>query len=207
MSPRVVPANAGIRTLRLVALGAAITTADLIGFIGTERCDALFCGNKPRLCATASMSQGVSGVIDKQVKTTADAVAGVKDGSTVLVAGFGMVGVADQSARCLARAGRKGIDHRRQQFRQWRPWAGAADQCRPRPQGDLLLPPLRRLQRVSQCLPGQKPRTGTGPAGHHQRAHALRGGRARRLLLAGVGAHKTRRRQGDPRDRWPAPCV
>jgi acyl CoA:acetate/3-ketoacid CoA transferase alpha subunit len=28
-------------------------------------------------------------VIDKQVKTTADAVAGVRDGSTVLVAGLG----------------------------------------------------------------------------------------------------------------------
>ena len=32
-------------------------------------------------------------MIDKQVKTTADAVAGVRDGSTVLVAGFGAVGV------------------------------------------------------------------------------------------------------------------
>ena len=34
-------------------------------------------------------------VIDKQVKTTAEAVAGVRDGSTVLVAGCGAVGVAD----------------------------------------------------------------------------------------------------------------
>ena len=34
-------------------------------------------------------------VIDKQVKTTAEAVAGVRDGSTVLVAGFGAVGVPD----------------------------------------------------------------------------------------------------------------
>ncbi len=48
-------------------------------------------------------------MIDKQVKTTADAVAGVKDGSTVLVAGFGAIGVAghlldalhDQGAREL----------------------------------------------------------------------------------------------------------
>lgn len=30
-------------------------------------------------------------MIDKQVKTTAEAVAGVRDGSTVLVAGFGAV--------------------------------------------------------------------------------------------------------------------
>jgi 3-oxoadipate CoA-transferase, alpha subunit len=35
-------------------------------------------------------------VIDKRVNTTADAVAGVRDGSTVLVAGFGAVGIADQ---------------------------------------------------------------------------------------------------------------
>src|SRR6202140_5708114 len=39
-------------------------------------------------------SKGLFDVIDKQVKTTADAVAGVRDGSTVLVAGFGAVGVA-----------------------------------------------------------------------------------------------------------------
>ena len=46
-----------------------------------------------------------SDVIDKQVKTTADAVAGVRDGSTVLVAGFGAVGVADIcSTRCTNRA-------------------------------------------------------------------------------------------------------
>jgi 3-oxoadipate CoA-transferase alpha subunit len=34
-------------------------------------------------------------VIDKRVKTTADAVAGVRDGATVLVPGFGAVGIAD----------------------------------------------------------------------------------------------------------------
>ena len=31
-------------------------------------------------------------MIDKQVKTTAEALAGVRDGSTVRVAGFGAVG-------------------------------------------------------------------------------------------------------------------
>src|SRR3982075_3515670 len=39
--------------------------------------------------------EGAFDVIDKQVKTTADAVAGIRDGATVLVAGFGAVGVAD----------------------------------------------------------------------------------------------------------------
>jgi 3-oxoadipate CoA-transferase, alpha subunit len=44
-------------------------------------------------------------VIDKQVKTTADAVAGVRDGSTVLVAGFGAVGVADNLLDALHEQG------------------------------------------------------------------------------------------------------
>jgi hypothetical protein len=44
-------------------------------------------------------------VIDKRVKTTADAVAGVRDGSTVLVAGFGAVGVADYLLEALHEQG------------------------------------------------------------------------------------------------------
>src|SRR3954462_10992955 len=46
-------------------------------------------------------------LIDKQVKTTAEAVAGVKDGSTVLVAGFGAVGVADNLLDALHEQGAK----------------------------------------------------------------------------------------------------
>ena len=44
-------------------------------------------------------------MIDKQVKTAADAVAGVRDGSTVLVAGFGAVGVADNLLDALHEQG------------------------------------------------------------------------------------------------------
>ena len=40
-------------------------------------------------------------MIDKQVKSTAEAVAGVRDGSVVLVAGFGAVGVADHLLEAL----------------------------------------------------------------------------------------------------------
>jgi 3-oxoadipate CoA-transferase alpha subunit len=50
---------------------------------------------------------GRFGLIDKQVKTTADAVAGVRDGSTVLVAGFGAVGVADHLLDALHEQGAK----------------------------------------------------------------------------------------------------
>jgi 3-oxoadipate CoA-transferase alpha subunit len=75
----------------------------ICGFIGTGL-DALFCGNKPR---RDSGMTGSSGLIDKQVKTTADAVAGVRDGSTVLVAGFGAVGVADHLLDALHAQGAK----------------------------------------------------------------------------------------------------
>lgn len=44
-------------------------------------------------------------MIDKPVKTTADAVAGVRGGSTVLVAGFGAVGVADNLLDALHEQG------------------------------------------------------------------------------------------------------
>lgn len=40
-------------------------------------------------------------MIDKRVKSTAEAVAGVRDGSIVLVAGFGAVGVADHLLEAL----------------------------------------------------------------------------------------------------------
>src|SRR6201746_2980242 len=46
-------------------------------------------------------------VIDKQVEPTADAGAGVRDGSTVLVAGFGAVGVADNLLDALHEQGAK----------------------------------------------------------------------------------------------------
>jgi 3-oxoadipate CoA-transferase, alpha subunit len=48
-------------------------------------------------------------VIDKRVKTVADAVAGVKDGSTVLVAGFGTVGVANNLLEALHEQGAKDL--------------------------------------------------------------------------------------------------
>jgi 3-oxoadipate CoA-transferase alpha subunit len=46
-------------------------------------------------------------VIDKRVKTVEDAVAGVRDGATVLVAGFGIVGVADHLLEALHDQGAK----------------------------------------------------------------------------------------------------
>ena len=46
-------------------------------------------------------------MIDNRVKTVEDAVAGVRDGATVLVAGFGIVGVADHLLEALHDQGAK----------------------------------------------------------------------------------------------------
>src|ERR1700722_343296 len=60
---------------------------------------------KPRRPNDNAAATGLFDVIDKQVKTVADAVAGVRDGSTVLVAGFGSVGVADHLLDALHEQG------------------------------------------------------------------------------------------------------
>jgi len=73
-------------------------------------------------------------VIDKQVKTTADAVAGVRDGSTVLVAGFGAVGVADHLIDALHEQGARELTIVAN---------NSGNQCRAGTQGDLLLSALR----------------------------------------------------------------
>ena len=44
-------------------------------------------------------------MIEKRVTTTAEAVAGVRDGSTALIAGFGAVGVADNLLDALHEQG------------------------------------------------------------------------------------------------------
>jgi 3-oxoadipate CoA-transferase alpha subunit len=48
-------------------------------------------------------------VINKQVATAQDAVAGIKDGATVLVAGFGSVGMAETLLDALHDQGAKGL--------------------------------------------------------------------------------------------------
>jgi|SRR5579864_3012298 len=48
-------------------------------------------------------------MIDKRVKTLADAVAGIKDGATILCAGFGQVGVAHDLLEAMLEQGAKDL--------------------------------------------------------------------------------------------------
>ena len=94
-------------------------------------------------------------VIDKQVKTTADAVAGVRDGSTVLVAGFGAVGVADNLLDALHEQGARELTIVANNSGNGDYGLARLIDFRPGAQGDLLLSAVRRLQRLPQRLPGQ----------------------------------------------------
>ena len=57
-------------------------------------------------------------MIDKRVASLADALSGVRDGSTVLVAGFGDVGIANSLIEALQEQRRTRSHGRRQQHRQ-----------------------------------------------------------------------------------------
>ncbi len=146
-------------------------------------------------------------MIDKQVKTTADAVAGVRDGSIILVAGFGAVGVADNLLEALHEQGAKELTI-------------VANNSG---NGDHGLARLINSGRVRKVICSY-PRSGDYSAFlNAYRANSLElelvpqgiiSERMRcprrgpwRFLLAGVGGNETRRRQGNPRDQRPPACV
>src|SRR5215469_11788419 len=110
-------------------------------------------------------------MIDKRVASPAAAVADVKDGATILCAGFGAVGMADELLEALLNQGAKDLVAVANN-------AGSGD----RGQAACL---RGRLQ-------GGSDRARAGAAGNAERAHALRRGRARRVLFARRGGHATR---------------
>ena len=127
-------------------------------------------------------------MINKIVQSMADAMAGIKDGSTVLLAGFGSVGqpnalidgLIEQGANDLTvAANNAGV-------RPYRP--RAPDGTRPRPQDHLLVPALLRPGGVRRPLPRRQDRAGNRAAGHPRRAHARRRRRRPAFFTAtGVG--------------------
>ena len=116
--------------------------------------------------------------------TAAEAVAGIEDGSTVLVGGFGMAGHAGRADRRADRAGRerphRGVEQRRQ--RRHRP--GRAAGQGPGAEDGLLVPAAARLLGLRRALPRRQDRARAGAAGQPRRADARGRCRDRRVLLA-----------------------
>jgi acyl CoA:acetate/3-ketoacid CoA transferase alpha subunit len=78
-------------------------------------------------------------VVNKIVDSLQAALAGVQDGATVLVGGFGGAGIARELIDALIAQGARDLTHRQQQCRQRRDRAGRAAQGRPGEKTHLLL--------------------------------------------------------------------
>ena len=142
-------------------------------------------------------------MINKIVQSMADAMAGIKDGSTVLIGGFGAVGQPNALIDGLIEQGATDLTVACQQRRR-RPYrTGAPDGTGARAQDHLLVPAFVRSGGVREPVSRRQDRAGDRAAGHARRTHAC--GRRRR---AGV-LHRDRCRhqdgdgQGDPRIRRP----
>ena len=136
--------------------------------------------------------------------TPLDAVAGIADGSTVMIGGFGAAGQpvdADQRADRVRRPRPHG---RQQQRRQRRPRPGRADPRGPGTQDHLLVPAPDRLLVLRREVPRRRDRAGARAAGQPGRADPCRRRRDRRLLHPDRLRHAAGRGQGGPGDRRPA---
>ena len=91
-------------------------------------------------------------MIDKIVQSMADAMAGIKDGSTVLLGGFGAVGQPNALIDGLIEQGATDLTVACQQRRRRPHRPGAADGTRPRPQDHLLVPALAPTRWCSKTL-------------------------------------------------------
>ena len=135
--------------------------------------------------------------------TAAEAVAGIADGATILVGGFGMAGMPTTSDRRADRAGRDRPDDRQQQRRQRRHRAGRSAGGRTGAQGHLLVPAPVRFLCVRRALPCGQDRPRGRAAGQPGRTDARRRRGHRRVLLPHRCRHTPGRRQGDPHHRRP----
>ena len=142
-------------------------------------------------------------VVTLVCETADEAVAGIEDGSTVLVGGFGMAGMPVELIDALIRQGATDLTVVSNN-------AGNGDT------GLAALLAKGRVRKMVCSFPRQsdswvfdglyrdgQDRARGGAAGQPRRADARRRCRDRRVLLADRRRHAARRGQGDPRDRRP----
>ena len=123
-------------------------------------------------------------MINKIARSIADALAGVADGATVMIGGFGTAGIPNELIDGLIEQGAQGPHHRQQQRRQRRHRPGRAAEGRPRAQDHLQLSAPGRQPRLRRALPQRQDRARAGAAGQPGRAHPRGRRRHRRLLHA-----------------------
>ncbi len=123
-------------------------------------------------------------MIDKTVTDAAAAVAGIADGSTVMIGGFGRAGQPVELIDALIAQGARRPHDRRQQRRQRRHRPRRAAGRPAGAQDHLLVPAPARLVGLRRPLPRGRDRARARAAGQPRRAHPRRRRRHRRVLLA-----------------------
>ena len=152
------------------------------------------CANGRGRVAWPRFARHHRGMIDKIVQSMAEAMAGIRDGSVVLLGGFGAVGQPDALIDGLIEQGAKDLTVVANNAGTGRIGPGAADGAWPRAADHLQLPAQRRLGGVrgavsrrarsswrscrrarspSACAP---PAPGSPPSSRHRRGHAARRG-------------------------------
>ena len=137
--------------------------------------------------------------------TTDEAVAGIEDGSTVLVGGFGMAGMPVDLIDALIRQGATDLTVVSNNAGNGDTGLAALLAEGPGAEDGLLVPAPVRLVRLRRPLPRRQGRARGRAAGQPRRADARRRRRDRRVLRPDRRRYAARRGQGDPGDRRPRP--
>ena len=135
-------------------------------------------------------------MIDKFVRSVAEALDGIKDGSTVLIAGFAQVGEPRALIDGLIEQGAKDLVVVHNTAGRVSRGRGAADRRAPGAQDRVQLRAQPRLGAVRGGLRGRADRAGDRAAGHDGRAHPRRRRRHPGLLHRHRGRHEARPGQG-----------
>ena len=131
--------------------------------------------------------------------TPDEAVAGIADGATVLIGGFGMAGMPVELIDALIRQGATDLTVVNNNAGNGDTGLAALLAAGPGAQDDLLVPAAVRLLGLRRALPAGQDRARAGAAGQPRRADAGRRRRHRRVLQPDRRRHAAGRGQGDPR--------
>ena len=137
-------------------------------------------------------------MIDKTVPDAAAAVAGIPDGATVMIGGFGRAGQPVELIDALIEQGAGDLTIVSNNAGNGDAGLAALLAAGGAPD-HLLVSSAARLVGVRRALPGGRDRARDRPAGQPRRAHPRGRCRHRRLLLADRRGHAAGRGQGDSR--------
>ena len=142
-------------------------------------------------------------MIDKTVPTPAAAVAGIHDGATVMIGGFGTAGMPSELIDALIEQGARELTIVNNNAGNGDTGLAALLKAQARAQDRLLVSAADRFVRIRRAVSRRRDRARAGAAGQPRRAHPRGRRRHRRVLHADRLRHAAGRGQGNARHRRP----